>query len=298
MSFSGKLLAEDIKESPQILKLSEFFMDQGVIKSNQTEVNLESCVEFLQFQNSRLVTKNHDTIALFLSSGINSESVPVRTKSIKSLSELLLTNEVSKESQVLILESITQRITDSSPTVRDCAIESLTKVYLNEPNTVIFTNITNRVLDTSINVRKRVVKFMRDTFIKIRSKDQDVAERCLSRLFGRLSDNEDSVRDLSYKILVDILIPIYKNEEWLELDISIKHEIAMNMNILAMALMKQFPLIAVFKTFLKRVVSSGNNLDTSVQFIVNSQMEEATRFDGLNRKVFKLLTRIWLSDTF
>ena len=74
----------------------------------------------------------HDRIVLSMMKGIDADIVPVRTKSIKSLSELLNNQSVSLDIQSKILASITRRLADASPAVREASVEAISKYAASE----------------------------------------------------------------------------------------------------------------------------------------------------------------------
>ena len=98
-------------------------------------------VDFEEAQTSHLVFQRlhplwglHDRIILSLMKGIDADIVPVRTKSIRSLSELLGNPSVGSETQKNILSSITLRLADASPAVREAAVEAVSKYALGQDN--------------------------------------------------------------------------------------------------------------------------------------------------------------------
>lgn len=204
---------EKIEISSQIILLSEFFIQyefdhlnpwkKTIFQYSNEPINHESVQNFVKLQNTKAVAKLYESVSLFLSSGINSEVVGTRTKSIRSLTELVLSNDVSLESIQLIVSSIIQRVSDTSPTVRDTAIDCLGRIYLSKPSkdsNHIYSNISSRILDVGTAVRKRVLKFLRDVYFRVykESEFDDIASNSLYLIFSRLEDSEDTVRVISY----------------------------------------------------------------------------------------------------
>ena len=82
--------------------------------------------------------------------GIDADFVPVRTKSIKSLSELLNNQTVSMDIQSKILLSITRRLADASPAVREASVEAVSKYALSQESLELIheycTKIASRIM--------------------------------------------------------------------------------------------------------------------------------------------------------
>lgn len=74
----------------------------------------------------------HDRIIFSLMKGIDADSVPVRTKSIRTLSELLNNKTIGQHIQKKILYSISQRFADASPTVREVCVDAISKYALGQ----------------------------------------------------------------------------------------------------------------------------------------------------------------------
>ncbi|CAH1765510.1 15208_t:CDS:10, partial [Entrophospora sp. SA101] len=88
--------------------------------------------------------------------------VAFRTKALRALS------------QVNVRQTIAQRLSDNSPAVRDAAIDLVGRYISQKPEITeqYYKLISDRVLDTGLNVRKRVIKLLRDIYLK--STDQQM----------------------------------------------------------------------------------------------------------------------------
>lgn len=96
----------------------------------------------------------HDRIIFSLMKGIDADSVPVRTKSIRTLSELLNNQSVEKNVRDKILFSISQRFADASPTVREVCVDAVSKYALGQDDIGVLvdycTKISARIMVWSI----------------------------------------------------------------------------------------------------------------------------------------------------
>jgi len=92
----------------------------------------------------------HDKIIISLMKGFEADSVPLRTKSIRSLGEVLNDPGVSDDLKSQLFLSISERLMDASPTVRETAIDSIGKYALDQTEVAVgishCTLIANRVM--------------------------------------------------------------------------------------------------------------------------------------------------------
>ncbi|KAI8390911.1 sister chromatid cohesion C-terminus-domain-containing protein, partial [Radiomyces spectabilis] len=141
---------------------------------------------------------------------LDKEIVTFRVKALRALSRLAaesprLLNETRLQTAVI------HRIRDSSPSVRDAAIEVIAK-YLGGQDNIslkLYKIVSARIMDTAVNVRKRMVKLLRDLyftcddgFIKI-----DIA----AKIILRIGDNEVTISDLAIKMAQEILFHPFRD---------------------------------------------------------------------------------------
>jgi hypothetical protein len=86
------------------------------------------------FQNIHPLWQLHDKIIISLMKGFEADSVPLRTKSIRSLGEVLNDKFVSNDLKSRLFISISERLMDASPTVRETAIDAIGKYALDQIN--------------------------------------------------------------------------------------------------------------------------------------------------------------------
>ncbi|KAG0270356.1 Sister chromatid cohesion protein 2 [Actinomortierella ambigua] len=129
--------------------------------------------------------------------------VALRTKSLKSLS-LIVTGDYGVLSQQNVQKTISLRLQDSSPAVRDAAIDLVGKYMLEDKDILkaYYEIVGDRLSDTGLGVRKRVIRLFKDIFAKTetRAVKNDIAKRIL----WRVKDDEPTVRDLAIKSAFDI----------------------------------------------------------------------------------------------
>ncbi|KAJ3334688.1 Sister chromatid cohesion protein 2 [Kappamyces sp. JEL0680] len=151
----------------------------------------------------------HDRIVLSIMKGVDADMVPVRTKSIRSLAELLGNHEVGKSLKMKILDAIAKHLSDVSPSVREVSIEAVAKYALGQDDVEILQKycamIASRVVDIKVSVRKRVIKTFKDLYTACLSKPIDsLLEDVPRKLLLRLHDEETSVRVNRWRLSVGL----------------------------------------------------------------------------------------------
>ncbi|KAI9494015.1 sister chromatid cohesion C-terminus-domain-containing protein [Zychaea mexicana] len=134
----------------------------------------------------------------------HSDVATYRNKAVKAIRHIANgVPEILDESRIRI--PIIQRIHDSSPSVRDAAVEVLAK-YLGRQTDVprkLYDIVSMRIMDTAINVRKRVIKLLRELYSKC--SDEELKIDIASKLILRISDSEVGISDLALKMSQEVL---------------------------------------------------------------------------------------------
>ncbi|CAG8625178.1 13444_t:CDS:10, partial [Racocetra fulgida] len=109
-------------------------------------------------------------------------------------------------SQVNVRQTIAQRFSDNSPAVRDAAIELVGRYLAQKPE------ITEQYYkDTGLNVRKRVIKLLRDIYLK--SSDQEMKIDIGCKILIRVNDDDDHVKDLALKTIQELWFAPFKHQK-------------------------------------------------------------------------------------
>lgn len=126
--------------------------------------------------------------------------ITLRTKTLRSFGRL---SEV--DSSILSLKSVQSqialRISDSSPQVRDVAIDLLGKHISANPHSGVqyYPELQARILDTGLSVRKRVLRLCKELYMK--HADPPLRIDIARQFLGRIHDEEDSIQELVLKSL-------------------------------------------------------------------------------------------------
>jgi hypothetical protein len=220
----------------------------------------------------------HDRIIFSLIKGIDADMVPVRTKSVRSLTELLCDTDVGTSIQSKILDAISNRLSDASPAVREACIEAISKYALGQGDEEILlrhcSRLAARIMDVKVSVRKRVIKTFKDIFSTCLFKPIDaLLEDMLRKLLLRLNDEETSIRDLAFKTLAEILMPADdKQFEWEKMSSELQPTLKRKLLLLSRSLMCNHTIGSLYFQFLEKVTVKGSKYHATGKSFVNTLM--------------------------
>ncbi|KAF9917724.1 Sister chromatid cohesion protein 2 [Lobosporangium transversale] len=130
-------------------------------------------------------------------------TVTLRTKSLKALSSIV-TGDYSVLAQQNVRKTIALRLQDTSPLVRDAAVDLVGK-YMMQDVTIrkaYYDIVSDRISDTGLNVRKRVLRLLRDIYH--RTESHELRSDISQKLLLRVNDDDISVKELAIKSVSDV----------------------------------------------------------------------------------------------
>ncbi|KAI0927411.1 hypothetical protein AcV5_007956 [Taiwanofungus camphoratus] len=129
---------------------------------------------------------------------LDAPPVFMRTKALKALGQII-TSDPSILSAPNVRRAIESHLLDSSPAVRDAAVELIGKYMIDSPKFAsdYYQKIADRIADTGLGVRKRVIKLLKSFYAVTddRSRRIDICTRIVLRML----DEDDTVKDLAIK---------------------------------------------------------------------------------------------------
>lgn len=135
---------------------------------------------------------------------MTSDQATVRSKSLRSINQLLETDPSILDGDSVVIERILQCLVDSSTQVRDSALGLVGKCISMRPalEDQMTATVVERFTDTGVGVRKRAMKLAKDIYLRNTSKvvRTDIA----NALLHRVQDPEESVRDLARQMIEEI----------------------------------------------------------------------------------------------
>ncbi|KAK0464696.1 uncharacterized protein EV420DRAFT_1725943 [Desarmillaria tabescens] len=130
----------------------------------------------------------------------------MRTKALRALGQIVL-SDATILSTPGVRRGIENHLLDSSPAVRDAAVELIGKYMVDRPEVAgdYYQKIAERIADTGLSVRKRVIKLLKSFYGVTRDSEQqtDIA----TRLVLRMLDEDDTVKELAIKTLEELWFP-------------------------------------------------------------------------------------------
>ncbi|CAK7227037.1 Sister chromatid cohesion protein 2 [Sporothrix curviconia] len=142
-----------------------------------------------------------------LAMGMGSDQATVRSKSLKSITEVLETDPSIFDNPASIVgRLIRECCADSSVQVRDSALGLVSRAITLRPNleSAMMKTVIDRFLDSGVGVRKRAIKIARDVYLRNQSKDirSDIA----NGLLHRIQDPDEGVRDLARQTIEEVWV--------------------------------------------------------------------------------------------
>lgn len=134
---------------------------------------------------------------------LDAPPVFVRTKALRALGQIV-TSDPTILTAATVRRGIESHLLDSSPAVRDAAVELIGKYVIDTPEVAgdYYQKIADRIADTGLGVRKRVIKLLRAFY----GATDDLKRRTdiCTKLVLRMFDEDDTVKDLSIKTLEEL----------------------------------------------------------------------------------------------
>ncbi|KAF5659302.1 cohesin loading factor subunit scc2 [Fusarium heterosporum] len=142
-----------------------------------------------------------------------SDQATVRSRSLKSINQVLETDPSILDGDSTVIDLILDCAGDSSIQVRDSALGLLGNCMTMRPRleTSLTPLIVNRFQDNGLGVRKRAMKLTRDIYLRNSSKT--LRSLIANGLLRRVQDPDESVRDLARQMIEEVwFAPFYQDE--------------------------------------------------------------------------------------
>ncbi|OSD02424.1 hypothetical protein PYCCODRAFT_1410918 [Trametes coccinea BRFM310] len=134
---------------------------------------------------------------------LDAPPVFMRTKALKALGQIV-TSDPSILSAPNVRRGIETHLLDSSPAVRDAAVELIGKYMIDSPKFAAdyYQKIADRIADTGLGVRKRVIKLLK-AYYNVAKETSARIDIC-TRIVLRMLDEDDTVKDLAIKTMEEL----------------------------------------------------------------------------------------------
>ncbi len=167
-------------------------------------------------------------ILYILLKSMSSDQATVRSKSLKSINQVMETDPSILDGESIVVEQIVQCSSDRSTQVRDSALGLIGKAISLRPalEKKTLPTIIDRVKDSGVGVRKRAIKLAKDIYL--RSISKVVRANIASAMLQRVHDPDEGVRELARQIIEEIWIfPFFQGEGTAEYKTSLDDHVAL-----------------------------------------------------------------------
>lgn len=157
-----------------------------------------------------------------------SDQATVRSKSLKSINQVLETDPSILDGDSSVIQLILECSSDSSTQVRDSALGLLGSCIQMRPvlEPSLTPKIIDRFQDAGVGVRKRAMKLARDIYL--RNKNRSIRCAIANGLLRRVQDPDEGVRDLARQMIEEVwFVPFYSNDGSTAYQTSITEHVAL-----------------------------------------------------------------------
>ncbi|KAI9724135.1 MAG: hypothetical protein M1812_000854 [Candelaria pacifica] len=248
------------------LKLKQVVLTSGRLETDNDFDHVSSSHGRLAYAITQLnlpFCRAFDRILDILLKSMSSEQATVRSKSLKSVVQLLEKDPTILDRGVNVMLYVRKCASDTSPLVRDSAISLIGKCLSLKPalENEVLRPLLTCANDPTIGVRKRSMKLLKDIYLGTPKKD--LKTLITDALLQRVRDTDESVSDLARQMFEEIWIAPYHGSA-VESDHSVQFKLALK---------EQVSLIV-------KTVQKGENaasiLDSLLQSILSNASKNAT----------------------
>ncbi|KAJ2018587.1 Sister chromatid cohesion protein 2 [Coemansia sp. S680] len=191
-----RAIEECLKDYMRILNRSTKAMLHGVSYASAVDA-AKHAVSLLPLY------KTFDVLLMRVTMALGAGQVTLRSKALRSLNQIA-SHRPSVLYQTSVKFAINHRLQDSSPQVREAAIDLIGKHVAQNPELTsqYYDFISVRVLDKGPSVRRRVIRILKEIYLL--SSDHAQLVDIGIRLLQRTNDDERIIRELAVKTLQEL----------------------------------------------------------------------------------------------
>ncbi|KAJ2557410.1 Sister chromatid cohesion protein 2 [Coemansia sp. RSA 1933] len=147
--------------------------------------------------------RSFDMLLTRVTMALGASQVTLRSKALRALNQIA-SHRPSVLYQTSVKYAINHRLQDSSPQVREAAIDLIGRHIAQNPELTsqYYEFVSVRILDKGPSVRRRVMRILRDIYLL--SQDHNQLVDIGIRILQRTSDEERTIRELANKIMHEL----------------------------------------------------------------------------------------------
>ena len=224
--------------------------------------------------------RQFDRVLKILLDSISSEQITVRTRSLKSVTQMLEKDPSLLDRARNVKLLIMKCATDRSSMVRDSALMLIGKCILLRP--ALEQEFCKTVLvlsnDSAIGVRKRAMRLAKDMYL--RNTQKELRAAICDNLLQRIKDLDKSVSDLARQTFEDIwMSPLWSVGDAIEAKVQAKLALLNQVNLIVMIVQRGDNVSSVLVSLIKELLLN-NPKSTAANFSVCKALV-ASAFDGM-----------------
>ena len=217
-------------------------------------------------------------ISSILMQSMASPHATIRSRSLKSVIQLLEKDPSLLDQNLLIVKHIIRAANDQSTMVRDAALGLIGKCVALRPSTEpqFLDTLLTLASDSIIGIRKRSIKQLKDTYL--RNRDDTVRVRVASAFLRRMNDEDDSVVDLGRQTLEEIWIDPYPAVNDGKISLSLQQDLNRHSAQLVLIAEQSDDVLQAFEPFFRSLLVSNHRNASNNQQVCKAIASAA--FDG------------------
>jgi cohesin loading factor subunit SCC2 len=174
------------------------------------QAKLAHCIILIRSQ----LSSHFSRILSYLLQSMSSDQAMVRSKSLKSVNQLMETDPSILDGASSVIANIVECCNDSSTQVRDSALGLLGNAITLRPalESAMVPTVIDRFVDVGVGVRKRAVKLAKELYL--RNKNRAHRSLIANALLGRVvRDTDEAVKELARQTIEDVWISPFVHGE-------------------------------------------------------------------------------------
>ena len=214
-------------------------------------------------------------IFTLLLTSLNSPHATVRSRSLKSVFQLLEKDPSILDRSQNVISYVLRASGDASTMVRDSALHLISRFLTLKPSLIeeCFDAILARTSDVAVGVRKRSLRLLKDIYLQ--NKRPDIRGAIAKSFLDRVHDEEDSVGDMARQALEEVWIaPFYSRTKQRDNTVLLKQDFKG----------QSFELVAT--------VQQGDNILESLEEWFKGLLRESDKNAAANRTICQELVGV------
>jgi cohesin loading factor subunit SCC2 len=224
--------------------------------------------------------KAFERVLMILLNSMSSDQATVRTKSLKSINQVLETDPTILDHGTTVMRLILRCAGDPSVQVRDSALGLIGKCISLRPNLEeeVIPAILLRVSDSGVGVRKRAIRLVKDIYL--RNSSEDVRTAVADALLNRVMDPDQGVQELARQTVEDVwMAPFYLPVSVEDNSVQYRLSVSSHVKLMAKTLKRNAGVMTVLDKVLQSMLSPNAKLATANRRVCKTLV--ASMFDKI-----------------